>query len=89
VNLKRHGSANKTRLLWRPDHPERKLQSLNDWYGFGFLLGVTGSNAHGLTMNWFCGKVAAQASYMQGYRDGRSIRNRPEEDGNDRHVQAV
>ena len=55
---------------WRPAHPERKLLSIQDWYGFGVLDGLTESNTYG----WqYCGKTACDDQYFRGIRDGQNI----------------
>lgn len=74
--LHREGHAKSDYGLWRPDHPDRRLQSLQDWYGAGVLYGLTGESLLVVfpKVNWFCGKMAAEASYLQGIRDGRKLR---------------
>jgi hypothetical protein len=74
IHLKRDGSARACDLFWRPLDNDRRLQSLNDWYGIGVLRGLDVDLIDGRRCCWFAGKTASQSSYLQGIRDGRALR---------------
>lgn len=73
--LNRTSSARASYMFWRPEHDDRSLQSLHDWYGAGVLRAFGVDLIDGQHVNWFCGKGTAQASYLQGVRDGRVLRD--------------
>jgi hypothetical protein len=79
LTLQREGRARSDWMFWRPESDERRLLNLNDFYGAGVLAGVTGTPFPRTQVNWFCGKLAAEASYYQGLIDGREIRHQSEE----------
>lgn len=73
MKLQRQGGANRANQLWRPDHPDRRLQSMNDWYGLGVLTALTGERSPAGSYNWYCGKTAAESCFRAGYRYGRQM----------------
>lgn len=61
----------KTLPGWRPAHPDRKIQSANDWYGFGFIAAVCGTRSGGAYH--YYSKLAAYEQYCLGYKDGLEL----------------
>lgn len=56
----------------RPPHPDRKLQSLNDWYGFGFIDAIIGEDR--TTNGWqYCGRLACSDQYWMGRKHARAM----------------
>lgn len=62
---------------YRPPHVDRRFQSLNDWYGLGFLSGVLGKNLRNIYprdtwFRWYHRGYLDQ--FKAGHRDGWFVR---------------
>jgi hypothetical protein len=61
------------KVLGRRKHnPDRKLLSINDMYGFGFLVGI-GAEFQAERFHYYCGKKASEEQYICGFIDGKKV----------------
>ena len=62
-------------LGYREALPGRELASANDWWGFGFLYGLSGVDPRGTrkTHRWYCGQSGAYEQFRQGCRFAQEL----------------
>lgn len=58
-------------LFYREPCHDRPMLSANDWYGYGFINGMCGTQPRGeRRVRWYCGQQGAYEQFRQGSREG-------------------